>query len=114
MMQSFEDPGEVSRIVDVLADSRRAETDDPAVRVERQAWIAGRNRDDDIPAISLGPRREEPRARSATWEKASTVPGTTPDSNGPRRLPYSSRSGNRTGALPGSPRGDVDVDRQCE
>lgn len=56
MMRIYQDPGEVSRIVDLLHRADLHETDDPAARVERQSWIGGPHRDDGIPTGSLGPR----------------------------------------------------------
>jgi nitroreductase len=55
LLRIYDDPIEVSRIVDLLHDADLAETDDPAVRVERQRWVGGPHRDDGIPVRSLGP-----------------------------------------------------------
>jgi nitroreductase len=61
MLRIFDDPDDVSRIVDLIHEADLSERDDPAVRVERQGWIGRPHRDDGIPARSLGPRPEEPR-----------------------------------------------------
>jgi hypothetical protein len=61
MLRIYDDPSEVSRIVDLIHDADRSEADDPAVRVERQGWIGGPRRDDGIPVPSLGPRPEDSR-----------------------------------------------------
>lgn len=55
LLRVSDDPHEVSRIVGLLHQADLAETDDPAVRTERQAWIGGPHRADGIPARSLGP-----------------------------------------------------------
>lgn len=62
MMRIYDDPTEVSSIVDILHHADLSETDDPAVRVERQRWIGGPHRDDGIPTRSLGPRPGDARA----------------------------------------------------
>lgn len=60
VMRIDDDPAEVSRIVGLVHAADAAEADQPAVRVERQAWVGGRGRDDGIPVRSLGPRPEDP------------------------------------------------------
>jgi Nitroreductase family len=61
LMRIYDDPDEVSRIVDLVARADLSESDDPAVRVERQRWIGGPHRDDGIPVHSLGPRPHHAR-----------------------------------------------------
>jgi nitroreductase len=60
MLRIYDDPNEVSRIVDLLGEAEVREAGDPAVRVERQGWIGGPHRDDGVPTRSLGPRPDEP------------------------------------------------------
>jgi hypothetical protein len=64
LLRIYDDPDEVSRIVALLHEADLAEADDPAIRVERQAWIGGPHRDDGVPVGSLGPR---PGAASAPF-----------------------------------------------
>lgn len=61
MLRVYDDPAQVSRVVDLLHDANRAESLDVAVLAERHAWIGGPHRDDGIPACSLGPRPDGPR-----------------------------------------------------
>jgi Nitroreductase family len=60
MLRIYDDPDEVSRIADLIHDADLTEAAEPAVRVERQAWIGGPRRDDGIPVRSLGPRPDGP------------------------------------------------------
>jgi nitroreductase len=60
LVRIYDDPDEVARIVDLLHVADLAEAHDPAVTVERQAWIGGPHRDDGIPVRSLGPRPDRP------------------------------------------------------
>lgn len=62
LLRIYDDPTEVSRIVQLLHDADLAESQDPAVRVERQRWVGGPHRDDGIPVRSLGPRPDADRA----------------------------------------------------
>lgn len=62
LLRIYDDPDEVSRIVDLLHEADRTEADDPAVRVERHGWIGGPHRDDGIPVRSLGSRPDGPRS----------------------------------------------------
>ena len=86
LLRIYDDPDEVARIVELLHEADRAEAHDPAVRVERQAWIGGPQRADGIPVRSLGPRPSAPTApfrdlgrgvdvsrESARFEQAPTV-----------------------------------------
>jgi hypothetical protein len=61
MIRIYDDPDEVARIVDLVQRADLGESNDPAVRVERQAWIGGPHRDDGIPVGSLGPRPHHAR-----------------------------------------------------
>jgi Nitroreductase family len=56
LLRIYDDPDEVARIVDLLHEADGDEAHDPALRVERQAWIGGPQRADGIPVRSLGPR----------------------------------------------------------
>jgi Nitroreductase family len=60
IMRIYDDPDEVSRLVDLFQAADLSERDAPAVRVERQGWIGGPHRDDGIPVRSLGPLPEDP------------------------------------------------------
>ncbi len=86
LLRIYDDPDEVARIVELLHEADRAEAHDPAVRVERQAWIGGPQRADGIPVRSLGPRPSASTApfrdlgrgvdvsrESARFERAPTV-----------------------------------------
>ena len=61
MLRIYDDPNEVTRIIELLRDADVRDGEDAAIRVERQGWIGGPHRDDGIPTRSLGPRPADPR-----------------------------------------------------
>ena len=62
VVRIYEDPDEVSRIVDLLSRAEFEERNDPAGMLERAAWLAAEPRDDGVPVESLGPLPEQTRA----------------------------------------------------
>ncbi|MDQ1618473.1 MAG: hypothetical protein QOE19_1042 [Actinomycetota bacterium] len=56
ILRVYDDPDEVSRLVDLLHDADLADHTDPRRIAERQAWVGGPHRDDGIPTHALGPR----------------------------------------------------------
>jgi nitroreductase len=60
LLRIYDDPAEVSRIVDLLQKAELVDAVELARTTERQAWVGGRLRDDGIPAASLGPRPTVP------------------------------------------------------
>lgn len=62
ILRVYDDPQEVTRIIDLLHDADLVEQSDHARTSERQAWIGGRHRLDGVPLDALGPRPDEPRA----------------------------------------------------
>ena len=61
MLRIYDDPDEVTRIVDLLHETDLADDAEPARTTERQTWVGGPHRDDGIPLRSLGPRPATPR-----------------------------------------------------
>jgi nitroreductase len=56
MLRVYDDPAEVTRLLELLHAGDRADRADPARVAERQAWVGGPHRSDGIPVRSLGPR----------------------------------------------------------
>jgi hypothetical protein len=59
VVRIYDDPGEVSRIVELLYRAEFEERNDPAGMAERAAWLAAEPRGDGIPVGSLGPVPEQ-------------------------------------------------------
>jgi nitroreductase len=61
VLRLYDDPVEVTRLVDLLHAAELAERSDPELLSERRSWVGGARSDDGIPAESLGPRPRHPR-----------------------------------------------------
>jgi hypothetical protein len=59
VVRIYDDPAEVSRIVDLLHRAEFEERNDPAGISERAAWLTVEPRDDGVPVGSLGPVPEQ-------------------------------------------------------
>jgi hypothetical protein len=56
LLRVFDDPAEVHRIIELVAEADRIERADLARTTERQRWVGGHHRDEGVPTGALGPR----------------------------------------------------------
>lgn len=61
VLRVYDDPTEVSRIVDLLHDAESEEFLKPTIASERETWVGSTRPGEGIPPESLGPRPAEPR-----------------------------------------------------